>query len=555
MGKSKKEFLSATTSHLVGRRALLAGGAGASAAVLLGSCSKSGPGASSGPAATKASLPDYVPSQVTPKPDLPGSPLVSPGYLKFPEPYNAYDGKPLKGETVTNFTIIYVPPIPPVNRNQWWQAINQASGGTLNSTMVPAGSWDTKSAATIASGSIPDIMEFTGATKSFPQLLDSLFVDLTPYLSGKNIRKYKNLASIPQICWKNSMVNGRIFGIPTQRPRCNNAFEYRADWLKAAGLSVPTNADEFTSMVKAVTAPSKGRWAITSGSTGGPYMYGFFFQMFKCPNSWSVDKSGNFTYFIESPGAEEALNMMQRFHKSGYFHPSPPESGNSNEKTYIQSGKIFMYQDGITGMNQNYLSGRSIDSKYDLQCMVAPAHDGTDPIYWNGSGLFGMFSALSKKSNVSVEARLRLCDWHASPFGSKQAMLLGYGVEGVDYTLQNGAPAPTKRGQSESAGTLIGYISGPPFVFSNAIADATKAQHAYGEATQKPGIDDPSLGLYSATASGAGDSLSQPLMDTISGITVGREPVSSWKQAVTQWKNKGGDKIRSEYEAAYQKVH
>jgi len=496
-------------------------------------------------------LPDYVPKAGIPKPDLPGSDIISAAYLKFPEPFNSYDGKPLNGETVTNMTIIYIPPIPPVSKNKWWQELNKKAGGTIESDMVPNGSWLTKQAAVIAGGSIPDMMIMTGALKSFPQLLEAKFTDLTPYLSGSNIRKYQNLASIPTICWKNSMLNGKIWGIPIQRPICNNAFEYRADYLKAAGLAVPKNADEFTEIAKALTNPKKNRWAVTSGTTGGPYMNSFFFQMFKCSNGWKADKNGKFTYYIEDPGAIEAMNLMRKFQQNGYFFPNPPSSGNNVEKANIQSGKIFIYGDGITGLNQNYLSGRLIDKNIDIQCMVAPAHDGSKSIYWNGSALFGLFNAFSNNSKVSVESRLRLCDWHASQYGSKQNVFIGDGIKGVDYTLKGGVPTPTQQGSTDSAGTTISYLSGPPFVFINSIPEATKAQYAFSVATSKVGINDDSLGLYSATNSGNGASLGTMLTDAMTGIVLGREPVSSWKDTVSKWRQQGGDKIRSEFEAAY----
>jgi putative aldouronate transport system substrate-binding protein len=150
---------------------------------------------------------------------------------------------------------------------------------------------------------------------------------------------------------------------------------------------------------------------------------------------------------------------------------------------------------------------------------------------------------------------LRLCDWHASQYGSTQNVFIGSGIKGVDYTLQNGIPTPTQQGSTDSAGTTISYLSGPPFVFINAIPEATKAQYAFSVATSKVGVNDDSLGLYSATNSGNGASLGTTLADAMTGIVLGRQPVSSWKDVVSQWRQQGGDKIRSEFEAAYAQAH
>jgi putative aldouronate transport system substrate-binding protein len=45
--------------------------------------------------------------------------------------------------------------------------------------------------------------------------------------------------------------------------------------------------------------------------------------------------------------------------------------------------------------------------------------------------------------------------------------------------------------------------------------------------------------------------LGKGLTDARNGILAGRAPVSSWKEAVTKWRNGGGDKIRAEYQQAF----
>lgn len=561
MGDHGAERRGTPFRHGISRRGVLTGGLAATAATMLGACSNEGSattssgGDTSGGASGKAALPDYVERTDIPKPDLPGTDKATAAYLKFPEPFNGYDGKPLSGETVKNFTIIYAPPSPAVDKNTWWQAVNKAVGGTIEAVQVPAGSWDTKTAATIAGGSIPDYMLFTGAVKSFPKVLDALFEDLTPHLSGKNVRKYKNLANIPTTVWKNSMVNGKIFGIPIARSLTNSSFQYRADYLKAAGLDVPKSLDDLTEVAKGVTNPDKNRFAFDCGTTGNPFLYTFFLQVYGCQNWWAVDDSGNFTHYVENPAGVEALSQMQKYYKAGYFYPTPPQNGNSKGKLHIQTGKSFLYADGIGGIVLNYEKARQIDKNVDIQCMVPPAHDGGDQVYWLSSGLFGKFTALSKSSKVPVETRLKLCDWAAAPMGSEQYNLNQYGVEGTDYTMKDGAVTVTDKGTAEAGKNVWQYLAGPPYVFLGPIEQAVKAEHSFSKAAAEVGISNAAEGLYSETRSAGVGSLNKIIHDAVTQIVMGRKPIDSWKDMVTQWKNQGGDKIRAELEKSYAEGH
>jgi putative aldouronate transport system substrate-binding protein len=61
----------------------------------------------------------------------------------------------------------------------------------------------------------------------------------------------------------------------------------------------------------------------------------------------------------------------------------------------------------------------------------------------------------------------------------------------------------------------------------------------------------PTLGLYSNTQGSQGQQLNQALMDAQNEIFSGRKPLSSWKEAVRDWKQRGGDKIRAEYQESF----
>src|SRR5690348_15965736 len=72
--------------------------------------------------------------------------------------------------------------------------------------------------------------------------------------------------------------------------------------------------------------------------------------------------------------------------------------------------------------------------------------------------------------------------------------------------------------------------------------------HTAEEASIPVGVQDATLGLYSATNGKQGPSLRQMVNDGIAGIITGRQPMSDWEPLVADWRSKGGDQIRDEYQ-------
>ena len=64
------------------------------------------------------------------------------------------------------------------------------------------------------------------------------------------------------------------------------------------------------------------------------------------------------------------------------------------------------------------------------------------------------------------------------------------------------------------------------------------------------GVKDPTTYLYSDTAQSQWEVLRLKLLDGLSEIVQGRQPVSQMDQLVRDWRSGGGDQMRGEYEQA-----
>lgn len=185
--------------------------------------------------------------------------------------------------------------------------------------------------------------------------------------------------------------------------------------------------------------------------------------------------------------------------------------------------------------------------------MVPPKFDaGSTPSHWqNGAAL--SFTGFKKADKARIKELLSIANWLAAPFGTEEFQFRKYGVAGRDYTLKDGNPVLNQTGTTET-GLNIGYIADAPAVlYEPGLPDVTKKEYAFGKEFVPGSLPNPALEYFSDTNSSKGSLLWTNITDAHNAILQGRQPLSSWDDAVRAWKSGGGDQIRQELEEAYQK--
>lgn len=216
--------VSSTISSRLTRRTLLRGAAALALlpSALLGACAQATPTATQPTAAAgRLQLPTYVPFN-GPKPDFAGSADgVAAGYNTFPSTLTkSVTTPPGRGGDVTIVDIITGPPPPDVSENAAWQAWNKLLNVNLKFNAASPQDYVNKFSTTVAGGDLPDVMSVPiqlFLPSNLPQLLESQFADLTPFLAGDAIKQFPNLANLPPSGWPNVVYNGKLYGLPLVR--------------------------------------------------------------------------------------------------------------------------------------------------------------------------------------------------------------------------------------------------------------------------------------------------------------------------------------------------
>jgi putative aldouronate transport system substrate-binding protein len=542
----------------VPRRNLLLGAAGAAALAACGSRR-----ATSTANNAAVTLPTYTPVTGGPTPDLAGSPgTLLDGFLTYPaNPVTMASGAPGDGSTVTVFVQTYSPVAPGLGSNRYYQQLNRALGVDLRISVVPATDYNDKFAALVA-GDLPDLLHVRTSVVDVPALLAAKCQDLTPYLSGDAVKEYPFLANVPTAAWRAAAVhNGAIYGVPVPRALLGQTFFRRDDLIAARGLNPdPASFADFSQLCRGLTDARHNRWALSNADSA----FFFILQMLGAPNATASpiggwrDAGGTLTSSYELEQTKQALADTAKMCKDGMVHPdsfgSATQDLTTNYKQWFNAGSAALHGDNYPAWWQFYVQNIA-GPTFKIGAIVPPNYDsGSTAVTWQGNPAFS-YTALKKAGDARIRQLLKLCNWLAAPFGSTEYLLKTYGVEGVDWQRNSaGDAALTKTGQSEVPGLGTGYVAAAPYVLYYAgQAQATKNIYAFQQKFVPKSVADPTLGLDSATNNRVGSSLYSKMVDARHAIMRGQQPVSSWDDAVKQWRSAGGDQIRKELATQLQK--
>lgn len=485
------------------------------------------------------------------------APGVPDGYWKLPPPYKANPTIPGKGGKVSIFLIAYSAPPPPREQNRYWQELERRLGVAVEQTLAPASTYTEKLAALTAGGDLPDLtfVDTDAAPDQFKAITQGAYTDLTPYLTGDALKNFPNLAAFPPQLWKNAAIRGKIYGVPRPRYLTGAGLVYRQDWAEKVGIPNPKNADEFFALMTAfVKGDPNGTGKADTFALGAEdgYLANIPIQnMFRVPNGWRRNADGTLTSAIETDEFKAAVAFARRLWDAGLYHPDAPTWSNAQDTGAFSAGKIGAYQDGWYAAVAARILLRKNLPKATLNVLIPPGFDGGKATTWNTSGYFGFVAIPAKVGHDGERVRelLRILDYYAAPFGSEEYIFMNFGIEGVDHEVgADGSRVLNDRGKAEIGDTP--KLASAPRIFYFPDRADVELQLRAGRDLLAIGVDDPTLGLFSPTSVAKAGELKKLGTDRVLAVVTGRAPLSALDEYVKDWRSRGGDQIRREYQDA-----
>lgn len=506
---------------------------------------------SSGPTSGPA-LPSYVPVQAPP-PDLPGTAAgVRPAYFKFPSNLVTSVAQPpgKGGDVDALFYVVTGTPPTPLEQNAAWQAVNKQLNAKLKVVFVSYADYPARLATILAGNDLPDLFCISvlgSLIQGMPDFMERSCADLTPFVGGDAIKAYPNLANLPSSAWLTTVYNHKIFCIPQVDTNTGPDLLGNGKQLAQVGANFDAfkNVDDFTRIARQLTDPGN-HWAI------GSNILTWLMQVFRAPNDWR-ESGGKLTKDIETQEYKDAVAYLRSLWDAGLIWPDTPAATVNTLAQNFYAGRYTFWPNLFLSYTNAWDSTFAQDPNFDMRALIPFGHDGGSGVQFLGNGSIGL-TVLKKSSPDRIAELLGILNYLAAPFGSVENLLLSYGLQDTDHTLNDkGNPILTQRGQTEIV-PWAGLVRRPPVLFDANSEEAARRGYADETAAVAIAIKSPTVGLYSTTYAQKGSSLNRAFTDGVNQILYGRDPVSSLDDLVQNWRTNGGNQIRTEYEQALQQA-
>lgn len=485
--------------------------------------------------------------------------------IEAPEPYKSYEGTPANGGTIRYTNMIWTQPVTPHDENDFWQEMEKRLG--LDSFVVqeiPFETYAEKMAALFASADFGDLLYIHPDIGPRPVIYEALeagaFLDLTDRLTGENLKKYPNLARFPQQMWDDVRINGRIYGVPQSLALGSSMMWYREDWADTLGLSHPTTPDELIEFFKPfATEDPDGNGSNDTWGTA-EYHLPIINGMFRVPNGWRLNDDGTLTRSIETEEWKESVAFMRRFWEEANLHPDTPalevnqriEQFNGGRLAAVGAGFVTFF--GSVG-RQVVLQDNHPEAR--LTPLMWFGADGGDYVVHPDSSVYGFVAIPTEAATDDdrIDELLRVIDYMYPPFGSEEFIFNDNGFEGIHHTLtETGARELTDKGKAEIAGLLYGFRYAAMYMYHAGYPEHTLHRQQILEEIVPRFQHNPVRGLYSPKDTETGPVLNELINSTVEDVVYGRKPLEALDEMVEEWRQRGGDEVRAEFEELLRNV-
>jgi putative aldouronate transport system substrate-binding protein len=490
---------------------------------------------------------------------------VPDGWTKPPPAFKSVPTPPGKGGTFTSLMGTTAPPIVPHDQNDYWKELEKRLNVKWDATLVPAGTFEEKFTALLASNSLPDIINLNPPPPGFGRLVQQgAFTDLTPFVTGDALKEYPNLALYDPRVWKIALYAKKTMGVPRPRYFVTSVLLFRQDWAEKVGLAQIKTADDLFNCFVAFTKmdpDGNGKadtFGLTTTSPRPNFAIPYFNGMYRGANNWKRNSDGTLVKDIETEEYKQAVAFARRLWEAGAYHPDAATMTVNNAWDAYIGGKVGAYMDDQSSIgygDRTRPAARLIAMTPTAKPVaLAPfGFDGGKGTYSvnPGANSFAVLPARVGRDPERVKELLRVLNYLGAPFGSEEWRMLQYGIEGVHHTLRaDGALVRNDKGEAEK-NDLPNLTSGPrPFYFPDVPGpEPARSQQKIFQDHLAVGVDDPTIGLNSPTLDSKGAELTMLQADRTVAIVTGREPLAAWDQFVKDWRSRGGDMIRKEFEA------
>ncbi|OCT14571.1 ABC transporter substrate-binding protein [Paenibacillus pectinilyticus] len=447
------------------------------------------------------------------------------------------------------------PPIP-----ELVQEIEKLTQTKLELNWVPDGIYTDKMNTALTTNSLKKAtyVKYTDYMLMKNSIRSGAFWDIGPYLSA-----FPNLKKLNQEILGQAAVDGKIYGLYTERPSSRQGIIIREDWLNNLKLNKPTNLDELYAVLKAFTYgdPDRNGKDDTIGLTDrNDLVFGAFKTIgsyFGVPNNWAVS-AGNFVPEFDTQAYVDTMNFMKKLYDEKLINSDFAVTSKEVQRDKLIRGNAGVYIGSMQDVQR--LSDEAQLVNPDARFTLVNRIEGPQGFHiWSIPNYSALY--LFSKKAIRTEAELKqVLQFFDRSMDKDVANLMKYGLEGRHFTTKNGQvqlSEDTSKIRVNEVNALyalmIADLNNPnvmPVVESESLSQLADTLSLDNE---KYVIKDPTLGLESKTYDERGVEMYKIVSDATYNYMLGKLDKAAFGQEIERWRRGGGNQMISEYNEAYGK--
>ncbi|RUS45022.1 extracellular solute-binding protein [Cohnella sp. AR92] len=382
------------------------------------------------------------------------------------------------------------------------------------------------------------------------------FWEIGPYLDD-----YPNLRRLDEDILNQTAVDGKIYGLYTERPSSRQGIIIREDWLDRLNLEPPQTIEQLYEALKQFTYgdPDRNGKDDTFGLTDrNDLVFGAFKTLssyFGTPNDWEV-QGKSFVPDFETAGYLATMNFMKKLYDERLLNPDFVITSKDVQRNLLIQGKAGVYIGSMSDVQR--LSAEAKQVNPDARFTLVNRIEGPEGYkVWSIPNFNGLY--LFSKAAIRTEEELReVLAFFDRTMDPDVANLMKYGIEGRHYELEGKEvylPEETSQLRVDEVASLytlmIADLSNPNVMKAASQEPLSELADRLIEDNEKFIVRSPAVGLESPSYDEYGAELYKIVSDATYRYILGQLDEDGFRKEIAKWRANGGDRIIKEYERAY----
>jgi putative aldouronate transport system substrate-binding protein len=435
--------------------------------------------------------------------------------------------------------------------------IEKLTGVKLDIRWVPEGVYTDKMNTALTTNTLGKVtfVKFSDYNLVKNAIRSDAFWEIGPYL-----QEFSNLKQLNPAILKQTSVDGKIYGLYTERPSSRQGVIIRKDWLDNLHLNNPQTLDELYEVMRQFTYndPDQNGKQDTLGLVDrNDLVYGVFKTLssyFGTPNNWTLENHQFIPEFV-TPQYMNTMNFMKKLYDEKIINQDFALTSKEVQRDKFIKGIAGVFIGSMTDVKRLSIEAQNLNPKAEFTLINRiKGPDGYK--VWSIPNYNGLY-LFSKKAIATEEELRQVLEFFNRSMDKDVANIMMYGFEGRHYKLEGGRiilPEETSELRVQEVNPLYSLMIAD-ISNKNILEVAQKEQlTALADQLSKDNesflVDDPTVSLSSSTYDEKNMELSTIIVDATYNYILGNITAEGFQKEVEKWRASGGDLIIKEYREA-----